>query len=424
MYYGWLIVAGAFLAQFFVTGFFTYGFPLMVVPVQNEFGVSRTEVMYGITWSTGLGLFIAPLIGMLADKWSIRGLMMIGAAAFGVGLILLSKSQNILQFSLLFAVFICIANNLLGPLTGSTVVARWFSTTRGRALGIAAAGTSVGGIAIPYMVNMGIVLLGWREMLFYFGVIVLLSLLPYLVIYMRNFPADKGLAGEPPMTVIDVDNNLDNNLDNNVDNNVATDSVEALVDGPDLSTKQIVLTPAFWFIGLTLGLLFMSQTGVLMNIGGYMAAAGEEADKTKTLILTLAAMGLVGKLLFGYVADRINLKHGLWGAISLAAIGVAILASEPSYPIMIVAALCLGLATGGMLPVWGAIIAVIFGMKSYGRVMGAMMPVIALSVMPGPILGAKLFDIYGDYTNSFYLFVGVLAVSFLMLVPLSLKRID
>jgi MFS family permease len=101
-------------------------------------------------------------------------------------------------------------------------------------------------------------------------------------------------------------------------------------------------------------------------------------------------MGLIGKLLFGYAADRINLKYGLWAAISLAAIGVAILASEPSYPVMLVAALFLGLATGGMLPVWGAMIAVVFGMKSYGRAMGAMMPVIALSVMPGPILGAIL----------------------------------
>ena len=83
MYYGWLIVAGAFIAQFFVTGFFTYGFPLMVIPVEAEFGVSRTEVMYGITWATGLGLLISPLVGTLADKWSIRGLMAIGAACSG-----------------------------------------------------------------------------------------------------------------------------------------------------------------------------------------------------------------------------------------------------------------------------------------------------------------------------------------------------
>ena len=407
MYYGWLIVAGAFIAQFFITGFFSYGFPLMVIPVEAEFGVSRTEVMYGITWSTGLGLLVSPLVGMLADKWSIRSLMVTGAAAFGVGLILLSKSENILQFSVLFAVFICLANSLLGPLTGSTVVARWFSESRGRALGIAAVGTSLGGMVIPYLVDRGISELGWREMMFYFGVAVLLFLLPYLYITVRNFPADKGLVGEPNSSNITAD----------------LSSPELTVDGPDLDVKKILTTPAFWLIGLTLGLLFMSQTGVLTNIGAFMQGAGV-GDKTKTLIFTLAGMGLVGKLLFGYAADRINLKYGLWAAIVLAATGVSILASEPSYPGMLIAALFLGLATGGMLPVWGAMIAVVFGMKSYGRAMGAMMPVIALLVMPGPILGAKLFDMYGDYNNSFYLFITVLALSFVLLIPLNLKRVE
>ena len=407
MYYGWLIVVGAFIAQFFITGFFSYGFPLMVVPVENEFGVSRTEVMYGITWATALGLFIAPLIGMLADKWSIRYLMTIGAATFGAGLILLSQSQTILQFSICFAFFIALANNLLGPLTGSTVVARWFSTTRGRALGIAAVGTSLGGMVIPYLVDLGISELGWREMTFYFGVTVFLLLLPYLFLMVRDFPSDKGLTGEPSVTESAA----------GVGEAVAQD-----VDGPDMTAGQIIKTPAFWFIGLTLGLLFMSQTGVLTNIGAYMAGQ-ELADKTKTLIFTIAAMGLIGKLLFGYAADRINLKFGLWAAITLATTGIAILSSQSSFEAMIVAALVLGLATGGMLPVWGAMIAVVFGMKSYGRVMGVMMPVIALLVMPGPILGAKLFDIYGNYVNSFYFYIAALGLSFLMLIPLKLKRV-
>ena len=161
---------------------------------------------------------------------------------------------------------------------------------------------------------------------------------------------------------------------------------------------------------------------MLTNIGAYMAGQ-ELADKTKTLIFTIAAMGLIGKLLFGYAADSINLKFGLWAAITLATTGIAILSSQPSFEAMIVAALVLGLATGGMLPVWGAMIAVVFGMKSYGRVMGVMMPVIALLVMPGPILGAKLFDIYGNYVNSFYFYIAVLGLSFLMLIPLKLKRV-
>ena len=406
MYYGWLIVAGAFIAQLFVTGFFTYGFPLIVMPVQHEFDVSRTEVMYGITWATALGLVVAPLIGILADKWSIKNLMAIGAVSLGLGLILLSKSESILQFSLLFALFICLSNNLLGPLTGSTVVSRWFSASRGKALGIAAVGTSMGGLIIPYMVDLGIANIGWRDMLFYFGLTVLIILLPYLLLAVRDFPSEKGLVGEPQAAEV-------------INNQTAGEAA----DGQDLSAREILAIPAFWFIGATLGFLFMSQTGVLTNIGAYMAGEGL-ADKTKIFIQTLAGMGLIGKLLFGYAADRINLKFGLWAAIVLASIGVAILASQPAFTYMLVAAVFLGLATGGMLPVWGAIIAVVFGMKSYGRVMGAMMPLIALMVMPGPIIGAKLFDIYGNYVNSFYLFIAVLSLAFICLIPLKLKRLD
>ena len=256
------------------------------------------------------------------------------------------------------------------------------------------------------MVDLGITNIGWRDMLFYFGVSVLIILLPYLLLAVRDFPSDKGLIGEPQAA-----------------DATANDSDDHVLDGPDLSAGEILVTPAFWFIGCTLGLLFMSQTGVLTNIGAYMAGEGL-ADKTKTLIQAIAGMGLIGKLLFGYAADRINLKFGLWAAIVLASIGIAILASQPAFNYMIVAALFLGLATGGMLPVWGAMIAVIFGMKSYGRVMGTMMPLIALMVMPGPIIGARLFDIYGNYVNSFYLFFAVLCLSFVCLIPLKLKRLD
>ena len=406
MYYGWWIVAGAFIAQFFMTGFFTYGFPFMVVPVETEFGVSRTEVMYGITWATALGLLVAPVVGMLADKWSIRWLMTLGAICFGVGLILISESQNILQFSILFAIFICLANNLLGPLTGTTAVARWFSASRGKALGIAAVGTSLGGMVIPIVVERGITMLGWRETLFYFGVATLVALLPFLLLMMRNFPHEKGLTVEGQAA--------DNSADASAED----------IPGPDLSAAEVLRSSGFWLIGGTLGLLFMSQSAVLANLSAYAVGLGHEASKAAQLIFVIAAMGFIGKLAFGYAADRINLKIGLWTAIVMAGSGIAILATEPGYTVMLLAAVFMGLATGGMLPVWGAMIAVVFGMRSYGRVMGLMMPLIALTVMPGPILAAKLFDTYGDYVVSFYCFFAVLVCSFLMLIPLKLKAID
>ncbi|MGI9293823.1 MAG: hypothetical protein ACR2PS_07550 [Pseudomonadales bacterium] len=70
MFYGWVIVAGAFLSHFFMIGFLTYSFGLLVVPIQTEFGASRAELMYGMTGSTICGLFFAPVLGALVDMGS------------------------------------------------------------------------------------------------------------------------------------------------------------------------------------------------------------------------------------------------------------------------------------------------------------------------------------------------------------------
>ena len=57
MFYGWRIVAGSFLSQAFVIGFFTYAVSLLTQPVQESFGVSVEMVMYSLTLGTFISLF-------------------------------------------------------------------------------------------------------------------------------------------------------------------------------------------------------------------------------------------------------------------------------------------------------------------------------------------------------------------------------
>jgi MFS family permease len=84
------------------------------------------------------------------------------------------------------------------------------------------------------------------------------------------------------------------------------------------------------------------------------------------------------------------------------------------------AIIILGLSTGGMLPVWGALLAAIFGTASYGRVMGLMMPLIVLIVMPGYSLAGYLFDQTGSYSSCFYIFSAVIALSMPLMVLLKI----
>ena len=114
MFYGWRVVGGAFVAQLFVVGFFTYAVSLLVEPVREEFGVTLEQVMYSLTASTLFGLFLQPVGGILVDRYSVRWVMTAGALLYAAGLFALAKTTTITQYILVFALTMALANALGG----------------------------------------------------------------------------------------------------------------------------------------------------------------------------------------------------------------------------------------------------------------------------------------------------------------------
>ena len=400
MFYGWVIVVGVFVVQFFMVGFFIYGFPLLVDPVQKEFDSSVTEVVLGISIGAWTGAVISPLAGSLVDKWSARGLIVIGTLSLAASLYLMSICQGVYQFAAVSAVLLAAANVLVGPITGSALVSRWFSASRGRALGVAATGTSVGGLIVPFLLENSIASMGWRGALQLLAACVVVLVLPLMIFGLRDHPSELGLHPDG-----------------------AESAVSAAVAAPvsrEWTTGEVLRSPSFWLIGVSLGLLFLAYVGVLANLHKYATELGIEAGNATRLIQTIAVTGFIGKLVFGWAADRISLRVGLWLAQGLAAIGIAILSLEPGYTTMVLTASLMGLAAGGMLPVWGAMVGAEFGVASYGRVMGLMMPVIAPFAGAGPILAGLSVDMTGSYSIALRGFVGVLMIGAMLLIPLHL----
>ena len=403
MFYGWRVVISVFTAQFFMIGFFSYSFPILVSPVQQEFGVSVTEVQVGISIGAIVGAFLAPVFGPLADRWSARGMMAIGSVLLVASLLLLSISQNVTQFVFVMATLISAANLLLGPITGSTLVSRWFDASRGRALGIAATGTSIGGMLIPLLLGGWIESLGWRAALQTFAACFALVITPLLLFAVRDHPSEKGLSPDgvdatPPE---------------------GQDSEPAEVQ--TWTTGEILSNPSYWMIGGGLGLLMLGYVGVLTNLHKYATTLGVEVESATILLSVIAGSGFAGKLIFGWAADRMSLRLGLWLAQGLAAAGIAVLSFEPGYSTMLLGTMLMGLAAGGMLPVWGAMIAAAFGVASYGRVMGLIMPIISVLTMPGPVLAGLSMDETGSYQLAFRGFVVAIFAAATLLLPLRLE---
>jgi MFS family permease len=399
MFYGWRVVAGAFASQMFVVGFFTYSVSLLIAPVRAEFGANLAQVMYSLTAGTFIGLLVMPVAGVMVDRLPVRWLCAGGMLTFGLGLWALSKSATITQYIVIFGLTMSLANALAGSLTGSAAICRWFTATRGRALGVAAIGTSAGGVVLPAMVSAWVTEHGWRDAMEYLALCIIVLVLPFVIYTVRGRPADVGMEPEPAAPTSHVAAERDRNL----------------------SLKEILNHPAYWYIGLSLGLLFSVYTAILANITPYATELGNSETLASALIMTVAIAGFVGKLVFGVAADKINLKAGLWTAQALVVASFLVLAAEPGYVLMVVAAIGMGLAAGGMLPVWGAMLASVFGLLSYGRVMGLMGPLITLCVMPGFALVGKLYDLSGSYALCLLVYAGVTVVAAALLLPLRIR---
>ncbi len=322
--------------------------------------------------------------------------MAAGALVYGLGLLLLARSGGLVEYILIFGIALSLANALAGPMCASAVIARWFTASRGRAMGIAAIGTSVGGIVVPGMISAWLAAGDWRQALEYFAYAVLLVMLPAVVLLVRGQPADVGMAPEPE----------------------APGTAPAIDPARVLQMPDILRDLRFWLVGLCMGLLFAAYSAILSNLTPYATNQGLSPEQASTMIMAVAIGGFAGKLLFGMLADKLPLRVGLWMAQGLVVIAFVALSLGPSLSLLLPVCVVLGLATGGMLPVWGAMMAQVFGIASYGRAMGLMGPVITLCILPSyPVVG-RLFDASGSFVSSLYLASVAVVVSALLLLPM------
>ena len=98
VFYGWWIVGGSFLIALYVGGAFFYGFTAFFEPIADELSWSYAEISFAFSLrglETGI---LAPVFGLLVDRFGPRRLIFFGAIIAAGGLILLSRSNSLVMF--------------------------------------------------------------------------------------------------------------------------------------------------------------------------------------------------------------------------------------------------------------------------------------------------------------------------------------
>lgn len=390
MHYRWLVVLFTMLMQAVSYGILVYSFALFVMPWSTAFDAERTSVMMTVfVLQIGMGV-ISPFAGRMLDHYPSRWLVTGGGLLLTVCLLLVSVASSLWQITLIYALLLPIAITLTGPIAAQTIITKWFSQQRGLAIGVSAVGTSVGGFLVPILTSALLVGMEWRSVLQYLALLALFLVCPLAWLILRRIaPADR----TADVGISEPDVAIESPLPDEIQRN--------------WTTREILSTRNFWLPVIAMLPLNMAFSGVQFNLAAYAQDLGNSVAQAAWLISLMSLAMISGKLFFGYMADRVEHRNLYWLAAGFMCLNLTLLQGEPSYFILALCSISMGVSVGGLLPLIGMIYGQRFGVRSFGRVVGLVTMILTIGGF-GPLIAGAVFDATGNYDAAFMLFLVLL----------------
>jgi MFS family permease len=386
VFYGWIVVAGAFVSHLLSYGILTVAFGVFFPFMAEALGLGRGLLASVAAAARLVSAALSPLLGPVVDRRGPRGIMALGVLSLAGGAVVLAAAGNAWHVFLGYGVVMAFGSIALGELTGDTTVARWFVRRRGRALAVSTMGLSTAGIVIPLPVALLIAALGWRgAWLALAGVILVLGTAAAAV--MRRRPEDHGLSPDGAATP-------------RPGGAAASAATEV-----SFSARAAARTPAFWLLVVSTNLAGLGFFGVNLHLFSYVTDGGLSAAVAAAMITYLYTLHTVAKPLWGVIAERVHVRYCIAACYAGGALGVLILLLAPASVAGLAAfGTVYGLTRGAQSFVTSLAWADYFGRQAQGAIRGLASPFRHLSAAAGPVVGGVLYDLTGDYRLAFAIF--------------------
>jgi len=379
IFYGWWIVAAAFLNLFFAVGVIFYGFPVFYPAFVESLGFTRAQVTQGFLFGfLFAGLPFGLLAGAVIDRIGVRWVILSGVSLTGLSLFLMGSITKLWQYEILCIVEV-LGYVLAGPISNQVLVTRWFRLRRGRAMGYAYLGLGLGGVISPLLVDFLIRTIGWRHALQGIGSLVLAVLVPVGIWITRSTPADLGLSPDG----INAFNATGIALDDRVS---ASGGVAAAVR-----------TANFWLILVAATLVIGAIGAVIQHFILFLKDQGYSGTAASRFSTVLLASSLGGRVLVGYLADRCLKKNLMALFYLLIGASTLMLGAVHSSTAIWAFALIFGFSMGADYMLIPLVTAECFGTTSLGKLLALVVMGYSLGQWGAPWIAGRIFDARHSY---------------------------
>lgn len=369
------------------------GFAMFIIfGIRLSFAVFFAEFVSAQGWSNeaSAGIYSASMLvfafgstpaGILLDRYGPRIVFTSGVLILALGLFLSSRVNTVEQLIVTYGIVggAGLAIIGLGPVAAN--VSAWFPpAARGRAIGVAFAGTGLGSLTFVPLATWLIDQFGWRNAYVVLGMICLVILAPLLILVMRK----------PPGTVKKRD--------------FAGDS------------RVLFRDPRFWLVML----VALTAIGPLRTLSVHQIAYIESVGIKRQVAANYA--GLEGFLtagtfiMWGWVSDRFGRAAAFTlGALCLAgSVGILFLLPISGISeLLILYAILLALGEGTRSSQATAIASDVFQDSGLGLVNGMVGAMFGLGAAFAPWIVGRFRDSTGSYTIGFIIVLVLIAISML-----------
>ena len=412
-FYGWIIVAVCLLALVVSNGLSIGGIPVFYKFVQNELVANgsvpqdRIQSVYG--YAPAITFFLAGFLGLLSGSLlklvSARILMIVGCFILGGGVLIYSQASSV---AIVYLAHAMLGSSLafVGVIVCTVLVSNWFDKRRGTALGIVLTGTSFGGVIIPQLATPLIQVYGWRVAMAAVSLLIWAILLPAVIFLVRDRPSDVGSLVDGEATEFD--------------------ELRSPDERSGVTLSEALKTPIFWIFGLTAALIFYAIFVVTQQLNLYLQSSkmGFSPSQAAGVQSLMFALSVAGKFVYGFLSDRFPISKVMIVSAATLVLSTCTFLYFSNVAVYIFAVL-FGLNYGGMFVLLQLMVAEHFGVKEYGKILGAVIMIETLGASLGPIITAKIADADGgDYTRAFYslILVTTLALATTLLINSFYRR--
>lgn len=343
--YAWrVVVASALGIGLGMSPIPIYTLGVFAAPLAEEFGWRIDQVFAALPVLTVCALVLSPLVGLLIDKIGVRIVAVGSVFGFGIGLMMHALNPGSVNFYLATWVAVAVLGVGTLPITWTRVINNWFSDCRGLALGCSLVATGFFGIFAKFYVAYLIEAFGWRMAFVGLGLLPIVIALPVAYFLFRDVSDPQVPEDKKP--------------------HFSHHTSHVGVVG--MSASEVFRDWRFWLMCACFVAISFGVGGTIPNLENLFGSKGFERDDAVKLASLIGISVVVGRLLGGYLIDRVWAPAVAVAMLILPALSCYFLMQgNVTYAAAAIAVLLIGLAAGAEQDLMAFLVARYFGMKSY-----------------------------------------------------------